>query len=269
MKTFSGVIALLVGFSMEAAAVEIIGHRGASHDAPENTLASINLAWKRNADAVEIDVFLTKDGKIVAIHDKTTKRYGGPDKAIAQQTLAELKRIDVGTWKNRKWAGERIPTLAEVLATIPDGKRLFIEIKCGKEIIPELKRVLKSAGKKPEQTAIIGFSYETIKAIKRELPQLQVFWVIDLKHDKRKNRWRPGREEIIRKTQAGKLDGVDLGNEPVIDLAYVQRVKKSGLGLYVWTVNSPEQAARLRAAGVDGITTDRPGLLKQKLREGQ
>ena len=67
-----------------AQAVEIIGHRGASFDAPENTLASVNLAWKQNADAVEIDIYLSRDGHIVAVHDETTKRYGGPDKNIAE-----------------------------------------------------------------------------------------------------------------------------------------------------------------------------------------
>jgi glycerophosphoryl diester phosphodiesterase len=140
--------------------VEIIGHRGAAYDAPENTLASVNLAWKRNADAVEIDIYLTRDGHIVAVHDETTKRYGGPDKKIVAQTLAELKTIDVGRWKDIKWSGERISELAEVLETIPDGKRLFIEIKSGPEIIPELQRVIQVAGKKAKQTAIISFSLD-------------------------------------------------------------------------------------------------------------
>ena len=168
-------------FVGNAVAVEIIGHRGASHDAPENTLASVNLAWKRNADAVEIDCYLSKDGKIVVVHDKTTKRYGGPDKKIVDQTLAELRKIDVGRWKNAKFAGEQIPTLGEVLKTIPAGKRLFIEIKCGPEIVPELKRVLKAAGKKSTQTAVISFSHDVVTAVKKELPILQVYWVVGLK----------------------------------------------------------------------------------------
>ncbi|MCA9017815.1 MAG: glycerophosphodiester phosphodiesterase, partial [Planctomycetaceae bacterium] len=117
-------------------AVEIIGHRGASYDAPENTLASVNLAWQRNADAVEIDIYLTKDGKIVAYHDKTTKRIGGRDQAVNEQTLAELQTLDVGAWKNEKYKEERIPTLTQILKAIPAGKRLFIEIKCGPEVLP-------------------------------------------------------------------------------------------------------------------------------------
>ena len=86
---------VMTGMPEFVRAVEIIGHRGASRDAPENTLASVNLAWKRNADAVEIDVYLSKDGHIVVVHDETTKRYGGPDRKIADQTLADLKKLEL------------------------------------------------------------------------------------------------------------------------------------------------------------------------------
>jgi len=252
-------------FIQNALAVEIIAHRGASHDAPENTLASVNLAWKRNADAVEIDVFLSKDGRIVVTHDESPKRFGGPDRKIASQTLAELRKIDVGSWKGKKFVGERMPTLEEVVATIPKAKRLFIEIKCGAEILPELKRVLKAAGKQPRQTAIIGFSYDTMRAAKREFPHLQVYWVVGLKQNKTTKAWRPTVETMIRKAKAAKLDGLDLSAKPLINRDYVAKVKQAGLGCYVWTVNSARQAARLKAAGVDGITTDRPGWLKQRL----
>src|SRR5215218_7394628 len=84
-------------------AVEIVGHRGASFDAPENTLASVKLAWEQKADAAEFDVFLSKDGKIVVIHDANTKRVAGVDKPVVQQTLEELRTLDVGKWKNPKF----------------------------------------------------------------------------------------------------------------------------------------------------------------------
>ena len=128
-------------------AVEIIGHRGASSEAPENTLASFRLAWAQHADAGELDIYLSKDGEVVVIHDATTRRVGKRSRRVVDQTLAELKQLDVGQWKGSKWAGERIPTLAEVLSTIPDGKRLFIEIKCGPEVIPPLVKVLETARK--------------------------------------------------------------------------------------------------------------------------
>ncbi|MCH7989447.1 MAG: glycerophosphodiester phosphodiesterase [Planctomycetes bacterium] len=246
-------------------AAEIIGHRGASFDAPENTLASVTLAWKQDADAVEIDIYLTRDGRIVAVHDETTKRYGGPDKKIAEQTLAELKTIDVGRWKDQKWAGERIPTLAEILKTIPKGKRLFIEIKSGPEILPELQRVIHTAGTKPEQTAIISFSLDVVTAAKKEMPQLKTYWIVGLKQHKVTRRWSPKADELIRKARAARLDGLDIGKTEGIDKTFADEVKQAGLDLFVWTVNSPSEAARLIALGIDGITTDRPGWLRSKL----
>jgi len=89
----------------------IIAHRGESFEAPENTHASINLAWVRNADAVEIDVQLTNDEKIVIIHDKSTLRTGGKLKRVSSNTYDNLSMIDVGKFKGRKWKDERIPLL--------------------------------------------------------------------------------------------------------------------------------------------------------------
>ena len=86
-------------------AVEIIAHRGASHDAPEHTLSAVSLGWKRNADAVEVDVYLSKDGKIVVIHDENTKRTTGHDGLVHKMTWAQLQKLDAGNWKNKKFKG--------------------------------------------------------------------------------------------------------------------------------------------------------------------
>ena len=88
------------GGTREVSAVEIVAHRGASADAPENTLASVKLAWKQHADAVEIDVYLTRDGKIVVIHDKNTKRTTGVDALVVRKSLKELRSLDAGSWKD-------------------------------------------------------------------------------------------------------------------------------------------------------------------------
>ena len=266
-SSFSWMLALAVLSNQAAAlkAVEIIGHRGASYDAPENTLASVNLAWEQNADAVEIDVFLSKDGHIVAFHDKTTDRLAGVDKPVVAQTLAELSKLDVGRWKAAKFTGERIPTLPAVLATIPDGKRLFIEVKCGPEIVSTLKKDLRQAGKKPEQTAIISFSYDVVRAVKKAMPQLEVYWVVGLEQDAQTGQWSPKLDVLIDKAKAANLDGLDLGEAEIIDKAYVSRVKKAGLGFYMWTINSASDARRLIEAGVEGLTTDRPGWLRDQL----
>src|SRR5207249_946557 len=139
---------------------------GASHDAPENTLASFKLGWAQRADADELDIWLSKDDHIVVMHDGDTKRITGVNRKITDQTLAELRAQDAGTWKGPQWKGEKIPTLDEVLALIPAGKRLFIEIKCGPEVLLELERVLKESGRKPQQCAIIAFSFQVAQLAK-------------------------------------------------------------------------------------------------------
>lgn len=247
-------------------AVEIIGHRGASHDAPENTLAAFRLAWTQNADAAETDVYLSKDGEIVVIHDATTQRVGGRNRKVAAQTLAELKELDIGAWKGEQWSGEQIPTLAELLEIIPEGKRLFIEIKCGPEIAPRLVQVLDATHKRPEQTCLISFSCEVMQRVKKELPLLRCYWIVKLKQNRETGRWSPPLQEIVRKTKEAGLDGIDFGDAPVIDREFVAKVKQAGLGVYIWAVDSTKEAGRLEQAGVDGITTNRPGFLKEYFR---
>ena len=87
----------------------IIAHRGASHEAPENTLAAFRLAWEEQADGIEGDFYLTSDGQIVCIHDKTTKRVAPkqPELTVAKSTLKQLRSLDVGSWKNPRYAAER------------------------------------------------------------------------------------------------------------------------------------------------------------------
>lgn len=93
------------------------------------------------------------------------------DWGVKDHTLAELKTLDVGSWKSRQFLGERIPTLAEVLDFVSAGKRLFIEVKCGDEAIPELVRVLSAAKTTREQTVLISLDFDTIVAVKQALPE--------------------------------------------------------------------------------------------------
>lgn len=96
----------------------VIAHRGASKDAPENTLAAIKLGFEQGADFVEVDLRLTSDEQIVLMHDASTKRTGDADLEVAAHTLDELKQIDVGAFKDPSWAGEKIPALQP---TAPSG----------------------------------------------------------------------------------------------------------------------------------------------------
>jgi len=242
---------------------EIIAHRGASHDAPENTLASIRLGWQQNADAVEIDVQFSRDGHIVVIHDDNTRKTAGVRRKVSAQTLAQLRALDVGRWKHAKWARERIPTLAGAFATIPDGKRLFVEIKCGAECIPKFVQDFRASGREAGQVVPIGFSLETMRQLKQALPELEICWIVAFRRTLRG--WSPKAEKLIeRATEAG-LDGLDVGGRGPVDAAFARKVHDAGLKLYIWTVDSVSKAKRLIAAGVDGITTNKPGWLRSEL----
>ena len=245
--------------------VEIIAHRGASFDAPENTVAAIKLAWAQKADASEFDIFLTKDGKIVVIHDKDTKRVAGVDKKVVDQTLAEIRMLDVGKWKGAKFAGEKIPTLDEMFATVPAGKRVFVEVKSGPEIVPELDRVLKASKLKPEQTPIISFHAQVIAEAKKTRPDVAAYWIVSMKPAKGKHP--PTAEALIAKAKEIRADGLDLSAAPELDKAFADKVKGAGLKLYVWTVNDLAVARRMVEIGMDGITTDRPGWLREQLEK--
>src|SRR5688500_10497757 len=135
-------VALLLCFVQTAFSVEIIAHRGASSDAPENTLSAMKLAWEQNADAIELDLWLSKDGRLVVFHDADAKRIAGVPRKVADLTWAEVQQLDAGAWKSPRFTGERVPNLESILATVPKGGRAVLEIKCGPEIVPELKRVL-------------------------------------------------------------------------------------------------------------------------------
>ncbi|MCP4665664.1 MAG: glycerophosphodiester phosphodiesterase [Deltaproteobacteria bacterium] len=249
--------------------VLLIAHRGESHDAPENTLASVKLAWERNADAVEIDVQQSKDGEIVVIHDSNTWRTGGVKREVRDQTLEELRILDMGKHKGDHWALERIPTFREVLETVPRGKRLFVEIKCGPEIIPELKTILEKALLFPDQVTFIGLELTTMSALKKHFPGHEVCWVCDMERDAEKDAWEPGVDEMVAKALETGIDGLDVFACEAVDKSFVRKVKASGMKLYVWTVNDPAEARRLCEAGVDGITTDRPHWLRTKLRPSE
>src|SRR5689334_1007095 len=116
----------------------IIGHRGASHDAPENTLAAIRLGYEQGADFVEVDLRLTADKQIVLLHDADTKRTTSVEGKVTERTVKELQTLDAGSFKDAKWKGEKIPTLKEALAVIPRGRGMFLELKSGPEIVPPL-----------------------------------------------------------------------------------------------------------------------------------
>lgn len=250
-------------------AAAIIAHRGASHDAPENTLAAVRLAWDQGADAVELDVFLSQDGRIVCCHDRNLKRTTGVDRAIDALPLAELQKLDAGRWKAARFAGEKLPLLSEALATLPPHKRFFIEVKCGPEIVPELKRVVVAAGHPSSATAVISFSSDVCAAAKAALPEHRVYWIVGLSRNQESGRWNHSAESLIATATRIRADGLNLSAADLIDAGFAQKVRDARLELYVWTVDDPQVARRMLAAGVQGITTNRPGWLRAQLARPQ
>jgi glycerophosphoryl diester phosphodiesterase len=241
--------------------VEIIAHRGASFDAPENTLASVRLGWEQGADAVEIDVRLTQDGHVVAFHDDDTSRVSGCDGVLADLTLDELRRLDCGRWKAERFAGERAPTLREVLATVPDGKRLYVEVKCGPELRPALQADLGSVS---SCVTLISLDDDTLREVKHALPHVPAYWVVPLERSP-SGEVEPSADELISRSREAGFEGVDLGHTRHLDQAMMDSLLAAGLRVCVWTVNEPAEAARLIGLGVAGITTDRPGWLRERL----
>jgi glycerophosphoryl diester phosphodiesterase len=256
---------LALCFAQSVFSIEIIAHRGASFDAPENTLAAMKLAWEQNADAIELDLWLSKDGRLVVFHDADGKRIAGVARRIADLTLAEVQQFDVGTWKNSKFKGERVPTLESILATIPKGRRAVLEIKCGPEIVPELKRVLDAAKRSPRELAIISFNFDSLKKSRETFPDIEHYFLHSYKKDPATGGF-PELKPLIARAQAARFTGLNLHFDWPIDDQFVREVKSAGLKMLVWTVNDATVAKRLVSAGVDAITTDRPGWLREQIK---
>jgi glycerophosphoryl diester phosphodiesterase len=258
-------VALLLSFVQTAFSVEIIAHRGASFDAPENTLSAMKLAWEQNADAIELDLWLSKDGRLVVFHDADAKRIAGVPRKIAEMTWAEVQRLDAGAWKDPQFKGERIPTLESILKTVPKGRRAVLEIKSGPEIVPEIKRVLDSSKRSPRELAIISFNFDSLKKSRETLPDIEHYFLHSYKKDPKTGKL-PELKPLIDRANAANFHGLNLHFDWPIDQNFVREVKGAGLKMLVWTVNDAAIAKRLDAAGVDAITTDRPGWLREQLK---
>lgn len=234
--------------------VEIIAHRGDSWHAPENTMASVTSAWAKNTDAVEIDVYLTKDNRVVALHDRTTGRTGDIELHVNESTSEELRRVDVGSWKDEAFAGEPIPLLEDIVASIPRGKRLFIEIKGTAETVPYISEIVEASGTR-DQVAVIGFELDTVKASKAAMPDIPTYWLVSAPRDDEDN---PQPIPVVAAATAKQngLDGLNV-NHQGISKELVDECRRLGLGIFVWTVNEVPDLTAMAHLGVDGITTDR------------
>lgn len=236
----------------------IIAHRGASYDAPENTVASAKLGWEQAADAVEVDIYLTKDNRVMVIHDKDTKRTcsGKKNLVVAETPSLLLRDLDAGIWKGQEFKGEKIPYLSEIVDLIPEGKSLVVEIKCGPEVLPHLHRVIEKSGK-ASQVIFISFGWETIVETKKLFPENSCYWLSSSK---------PTVKRKITEVKDAGLEGINL-HYSIIDQEIMDLAKDSNLKVLSWTVDDPAEARRLSDLGVKGITTNRPGWLRNEMSQ--
>lgn len=248
---------------------KIVAHRGASHDAPENTLAAFQIAWKQGADAIEGDFYLTKDNEIVCIHDKSTKRTAAKltGLEVAKSTLAELRKVDVGSWKGKQFKGERIPTLAEVLETVPKGKGILIEIKSGPEIVPHLQQQLKSTSLTADQITIISFNDDVISGCRESMPQYKANWLTSYKQSAKLAGWTPKLKDVLKRLHDCNATGLgSQGNRNVITPSFAKALEEADYELHVWTINKPADAKYFSDLGVQSITTDKPAAIRESLK---
>lgn len=242
----------------------VVAHRGASYIAPENTVASARKGWKLGAEAVEIDFHMSKNGRLMVIHDANTKRTTGVDMAVADTESSVLRTLDAGSHKGPEYAGKKIPFIEEILPLIPSGRKLFIEIKCGPEALPTLKRIIDESGKEPS-IVIIGFGFDTVVESKRLMPDIPTYWLAGTAKDEATGEFIPHDPALVGKVKAAGLDGLDF-HYAGIDSTFVAAAKAAGMEVHAWTVDNPEEFTRLTALGVDGITTNRPGWIREQTK---
>jgi len=237
----------------------VVGHRGASGHAPENTTASFRRAVELGARFIETDLHLSRDSHLVAIHDSTLERTTNGRGAVRDYNLIELQELDAGSWFGPEFAGQRIPTLEEILRFAREADIIFyLEIKSESGL--GLHHALVSALRAPEDTArSVVISFDSV--ILEKIRQLDATLMTGLLFD------RPMADVV---EQAQRLGARQLA--PRVDLAtpeLVSQAHQADLQVVTWTVNEPEQVRATMAAGVDGIMTDYPDRLIRVLRESR
>lgn len=230
----------------------VIAHRGASGYAPENTFAAFQLAVEQGADMVELDVHLSRDGEVVVIHDDRLERTTDGHGLVGAATLAELRRLDAGAWRDARFAGQRIPTLDEVLAWARGRTRLAIEIKNGPNFyvrIEEKVAALLDRHAMLDQALVISFDHHALRRLRQIEPRITTGVLYAA---------RPIDPVALASTSGATV------LEPhwsYVTAEDVQVAHAAGLRLAAWATSDPEVLRRLIACGVDGIATDHPDVL--------
>ncbi len=232
-------------------------------------MAAFRLAWQQDADGIEGDFYVTKDQQVVCIHDADTQRTAGKKLLVAQSTLAELRELEYGQWKDASFAGEPIPTFEEVLKVVPSGKLFVIELKVGPEIVPLIQPALEQElkGNTGKQFLFISFNAATVAKCKELLPTIRAHWLTGFKNDKQTGQWTPDVETVCKTVQECQADGVGLrGETAVVNQQFIDTLKQSGCReFHVWTIDEIKDAKYFQQLGAVGITTNRPAFIRAGL----
>lgn len=234
----------------------IVAHRGASAVAPENTLPAFKLAWQQGADAIEGDFHLTRDNKIICIHNPTTGKYAKRNLTVRKSTLTQLRSLE------RQYP---FPTLGEVLSTVPVGKKIYIEIKSSPKIVRHLLKEIDASDIPPEQLVIIAFSGRVIKKIKTHRPSLKAIWLTKARRRAKGSDLEPSPDEILSKIRRTGADGASIYAHPDIDADYLAPIHAAGYELHTWTIDDPEIAKKWIKLGSLSLTTNTPATLRSAL----
>lgn len=241
-------------FLSTARATRVVAHRGASHEHPEHTMAAYRQAIADGADALECDVRLTADHRLVCVHDRRVERTSDGRGVVSEMTYEELRALDFGAWKGSGHAGARVLLFEDLVkealaAPYPVG--LAVETKhptrAGGRLEAELVRLLGEYGLADGSTGrveVMSFSRTALTRMHRLAPGLPAVYLIE-------RRVRPVRPPYA--THAG--PGIELVRR---DPGLVGRLKAKGLEVRVWTVDEPEDVELCVRLGVDTLITNRP-----------
>jgi glycerophosphoryl diester phosphodiesterase len=224
----------------------VIAHRGNSADAPENTIASIKSAFAIGADLAEIDVRLSRDGVPVIIHDETVDRTTNGHGQVADLTIEELKRLDAGSWKDARFASERIPTLAEALTAAAGQGSLLLDVPVPNmgEVIA---RTLLAVGQPQSKTIIAVWNAAQLAEIHRALPH-----AIIAAAEGAPDVWD---SKYFESQRAAGVAIFDIGNPSA---RFIADARAQGMPVWAWTINDEATMRQLMLDGAAGLETDLP-----------
>ena len=179
---------------------------------------------------------------------------------IKDSNYKDLKKLDVGSWFGDEWKKERIPILREVMDLIPNRKEIYIEVKTGTEIINQLLKDIYQYKEKINEISIISFYPKVIKEIKSIAPELTANLLVNFEGPKLIEE-----NDIVRIMQEINADGIGAQNHKSLDIHFFNKINRENKKVHVWTVNSKEEAKRYYELGLDSVTTNCPGKIREYL----